>query len=129
MHLISNIRRKNRYKRQKIFYSLALVSILAIAIAFLLPQSAQDKLNTIMDWNGRHFQPADLLLLLPFCAMTWISLFGLFIVPKNFWVWFLSILLLIPVVFLLIITYNLSFDVLYTLKFLVLILSFGLLKL
>lgn len=115
--------------RQKIFYILIIISILTILIGLLLPQSATEKLNLTVNWENKYFQPTDLLLYLPFASLTWIGLFGMFFVPKNFFVWLLSIILLIPGLFILLITYNLSFDIIYTLKFYVFLLSFGLLRL
>ncbi len=82
-------------KLRKYFYILTAISIIVFVLGFIIDDFMLEIFKLDIS-KIQKFKLADFMIFIPFCMWVWLILFGLIFVPKNWKVWLMLLVLLIP---------------------------------
>ncbi|WP_237036769.1 hypothetical protein [Mediannikoviicoccus vaginalis] len=114
---------KKEMDSRKIFYIFTAISLLIFAVGVIIT-AVNGRLDGSV-FNKRLDFLADMTFFIPFCLWSWLVLFGLLFVKKNFLVVTICILLAIPHIIFIAVMVGYSNSMMEILKRYVMIFSFG----
>lgn len=111
-----------------IFYLMTVLSISVFAIGLTISSSLSSDMGSFIRLQGKYFDFADYLIVLPFCVWAWLIIAGIFFIKKNWIVISICTVLLIPHIIIIAVSCAYSYGVSGILKMYAAILSFGMIQ-